>query len=87
MLTIKGPATALRQEVVNGSMHLKDRLSIELQNDLRRGAVRYGNDYISVKVKYHVYWFWSLGKVVDPVLLIMCFKIFLLPENCLFQRL
>ena len=36
---------ALREEVKNGSMTVKDRLSIELQQDLRRGAIRYGNDY------------------------------------------
>ena len=31
-------------------MTLKDRLSIELQQDLRRGAIRYGNDYYHAKV-------------------------------------
>ena len=30
-------------------MTLKDRLSIELQQDLRRGAIRYGNDYYHAK--------------------------------------
>ena len=32
-------------------MTLKDRLSIELQQDLRRGAIRYGNDYYHAKVR------------------------------------
>lgn len=45
-----GPAMALREEVKNGSMTLKDRFSIELQQDLRRGAIRYGNDYYHAKM-------------------------------------
>lgn len=45
-----GPAMALRQELKNESVYLKDKLFIELQSDLRRGAVRYGNDYIPVKM-------------------------------------
>ena len=47
---LQGPAMALRQEVRAGSIHLKDRLSIELQPDNRKGAIRYGNDYFSAKV-------------------------------------
>lgn len=45
-----GPAEALRQELKNESIYIKDRLSIELQSDLRRGAIRYGNDYIPAKM-------------------------------------
>lgn len=45
-----GPAMALREEVKNGSMTLKDRFSIELQQDLRKGAIRYGNDYYHAKM-------------------------------------
>ena len=42
---------ALREEVKNGSITLKDRFSIELQHDLRRGAIRYGNEYYHAKVR------------------------------------
>ncbi|XP_052792960.1 transcription initiation factor TFIID subunit 7-like [Mya arenaria] len=45
-----GPAEALRQELRNESPHVRDRLSIELQSDLRKGAIRYGNDYIPAKM-------------------------------------
>ena len=42
---------ALKEEVKNGSITLKDRFSIELQHDLRKGAIRYGNDYYHAKVR------------------------------------
>ncbi|KAL4233942.1 transcription initiation factor TFIID subunit 7 [Mactra antiquata] len=45
-----GPAEALHQELKNESVYLKDKFSIELQSDLRRGAVRFGNDYIPSKM-------------------------------------
>ena len=47
---MQGAAEALRQELKNEGIYLKDRLSIELQSDLRRGAIRYGNEYIPAKV-------------------------------------
>ena len=37
-------------KVCKVAMTVKDRLSIELQQDLRRGAIRYGNDYYHAKV-------------------------------------
>lgn len=42
---------ALRREVQSGSMTLKDRISIELNQDHRHGAVRYGTDIFHAKVK------------------------------------
>ena len=50
----QGPAMALKEEVKNGSITLKDRFSIELQHDLRKGAIRYGNDYYHAKVRKHL---------------------------------
>lgn len=55
LFILQGPAEALRQELKNESLYLKDRLSIELQSDLRRGAIRFGNDYIPAKVHKFVY--------------------------------
>lgn len=43
-------AAALRQEIAAGGLHLKERLSIELQHDLRKGAIRYGNDFFYAKM-------------------------------------
>lgn len=45
-----GPAMALRREVQSGSMALKDRLSIELNQDHRHGAVRYGTEIFHAKL-------------------------------------
>lgn len=45
-----GPALALRREVQSGSMTLKDRLSIELNQDQKHGAVRYGTDIFHAKL-------------------------------------
>lgn len=41
---------ALRHDVQSGSMTLKDKLSIDLQPDGRRGHVRYGNEILNAKV-------------------------------------
>lgn len=45
-----GPAMALRHDVQSGSMTLKDKLSIDLQPDGRRGQVRYGNEIFNAKL-------------------------------------
>ncbi|XP_052077412.1 transcription initiation factor TFIID subunit 7-like [Mytilus californianus] len=45
-----GSAMALRREVQSGSMTLKDRISIELNQDHRHGAVRYGTDIFHAKL-------------------------------------
>ncbi|CAI9732197.1 transcription initiation factor TFIID subunit 7-like [Octopus vulgaris] len=45
-----GPAAALRQDVQTGAVSLKDKLSIEVQNDLRHGIVRYGSEVFSAKL-------------------------------------
>ncbi|GAB1601588.1 transcription initiation factor TFIID subunit 7-like [Argonauta hians] len=46
----RGPAAALHQDVQAGGVSLKDKLSIEIQNDIRHGVVRYGNDVFSAKM-------------------------------------
>lgn len=43
---------ALRREVQSGTMALKDRLSIELNQDHRHGAVRYGTEIFHAKVNF-----------------------------------
>lgn len=45
-----GPAQELRKDVQFGAVSLKDKLSIEVQNDLRHGTVRYDNDVFSAKL-------------------------------------
>ncbi|XP_052283435.1 transcription initiation factor TFIID subunit 7-like [Dreissena polymorpha] len=45
-----GPAAALRHDLLTENPHIPDKLSIELQSDLRRGAIRYGNEYIPAKL-------------------------------------
>ena len=47
---------ALRREVQ--SIALKDRLSIELNQDHRHGAVRYGTEIFHAKVNFIDVWFW-----------------------------
>ena len=55
---------ALKEEVKNGSITLKDRFSIELQHDLRKGAIRYGNDYYHAKVRKYLELFTRSGPEV-----------------------
>lgn len=43
-------AQELRKDVQLGSVSLKDKLSIEVQNDLRHGTVRYGSEVFSSKI-------------------------------------
>ena len=45
-----GPAIALKREVETGSMNLKDKLSIELSDDMRHGKVTYGGQMFSAKM-------------------------------------
>lgn len=42
-------AQELRKDVQLGSVSLKDKLSIEVQNDLRHGTVRYGSEVFFFK--------------------------------------
>ena len=41
---------ALRNDVQSGAMNLKDKLSIELASDARRGKVTYGGHLFNAKV-------------------------------------
>ena len=41
---------ALRHDVESGAMTLKDKLYIEIQNDMRHGCVRYGDKVFKTKV-------------------------------------
>ena len=50
VIVIQGPAMSLRQDIRSGALYLNEKLSIELQHDLRRGAIRYGNDFFHAKV-------------------------------------
>ena len=50
----QGPAQALRHDVEQGAQSLKDKLQIELQADMRHGAVRYGGQIFNVKVGLHL---------------------------------
>jgi len=45
-----GPAMALRHDVDSGSMILKDKLYIEINNDMRHGCVRYGDKVFKTKL-------------------------------------
>lgn len=45
-----GPAMALRRDVQSAAMNLKDRLSIEIQPDMRHGRVTYGGHVFSAKL-------------------------------------
>ncbi|XP_050417128.1 transcription initiation factor TFIID subunit 7 [Patella vulgata] len=45
-----GPAMALRHDVQTGSLTLKDKLSIEMQPDMRHARVRYGGEIFSAKL-------------------------------------
>jgi len=50
MFCAQGPAVALRNDVQSGAMNLKDKLSIELASDARRGKVTYGGHLFNAKV-------------------------------------
>lgn len=41
---------ALRHDVQTGAQNLKDKLSIELPHDRRKGYVRFGGDVYNAKV-------------------------------------
>ena len=41
---------ALRHDVQSAAMNLKDRLSIEIQPDMRHGRVTYGGHVFNAKV-------------------------------------
>lgn len=45
---------ALRHDVQSGAMNLKDKLSIELPADMRRGRVMYGGQIFSAKVPHDI---------------------------------
>lgn len=45
-----GPAMALRNDVQSGAMNLKEKLSIELASDARRGKVTYGGHLFNAKL-------------------------------------
>ena len=47
---LQGPAEALKHDVEQGSMSLKDKLTIELQPDHRKGSLRYGDYVFNAKV-------------------------------------
>lgn len=44
------PAMALREAIQSGAPNLKERLSISLENDLRKGMVRMDDRYLYAKV-------------------------------------
>ena len=46
---------ALKRDVQSGAMNLKDKLSIELNADMRRGKVMYGGQIFTAKVIYQYY--------------------------------
>jgi len=50
LLHVQGPAMALRNDVQSGAMNLKEKLSIELAADARRGKVTYGGHLFNAKV-------------------------------------
>jgi len=50
VFAVQGPAMALRNDVQSGAMNLKEKLSIELASDARRGKVTYGGHIFSAKV-------------------------------------
>lgn len=45
-----GPAMALKHDVQSGVQNLKDKLSVEIQSDQRRGRVIYGGQMFSTKL-------------------------------------
>jgi len=50
LFVLQGPAMALRNDVQSGAMNLKEKLSIELAADARRGKVTYGGHIFNAKV-------------------------------------
>ena len=47
----QGPAMALRHDVESGAMNLKDKLAIEMEQDMRRARVTYGGQVLNAKVR------------------------------------
>lgn len=45
-----GPAAALKSVVASGVLNLKDRLSIQIENDMRHGTVRFDNWILPTKI-------------------------------------
>ena len=45
-----GPAAALKSVVASGVLNLKDRLSIQIETDMRRGTVRFDNWILPTKI-------------------------------------
>ncbi|XP_041359040.1 transcription initiation factor TFIID subunit 7-like [Gigantopelta aegis] len=45
-----GPAIALRRDVQSGAMNLRDKLSIEIQHDMRHARVRWGGEVLNAKL-------------------------------------
>ncbi|ESP00118.1 hypothetical protein LOTGIDRAFT_97308, partial [Lottia gigantea] len=45
-----GPAMALHHDIETGSLNLKEKLSIEMQPDMRHARVRYGGDIFASKL-------------------------------------
>ena len=57
MIFKKECAESLRQTLRTGVMNLKDRLSIRLENDMRKGMVQFDNWTMSAKVFYYIFLF------------------------------
>jgi hypothetical protein len=46
------PAKVLREALRSGTVHLKDRLTIKLENDIRYGEVRVDHWLMHAKVRF-----------------------------------
>jgi len=63
---VQGPAMALRNDVQSGAMNLKEKLSIELASDARRGKVTYGGHLFNAKVS-------NMLTIVIILFVLLCF--------------
>lgn len=56
MFWFQEPAKVLREALRSGAVHLKDRLTIKLENDMRYGEVRVDHWLMHAKVSCLVNW-------------------------------
>lgn len=52
MFCFQEPAKVLREALRSGTVHLKDRLTIKLENDIRYGEVRVDHWLMHAKVRF-----------------------------------